>query len=1623
MQAAVTSTMEHNSYRLKDDDPRKGKSGRTLITETRVDKRQWALFKEWKEQYRDSLHMGEQLSEEQAEDLQVLLFRFKEVIALNPKAPKVMKGVQHRIPFDPNKTVRPYKARLRRLSPKERAAQDVETLQLIVNGHIRPSTSPWGAATVMVPKKDGGLRYAIDYRMLNAACLSDSQPLPRCDDLYDAVNGAFRTAAQGPGATQVTAPATRGHLPGLTEDNTPLQAAQRVRLPSDVETRAKGVESAWHEVAKKIAITSSFDVAAGFHGVEIAEEDRYKTAFATWTYGLWEWNKMAMGLIGSSSTFQRHMQEVFKGLLWEICVIYIDDCAVFSQDFEQHVEDLTLVLERLSANNISVKITKCVWGTTQLPLLGHTIVAGEGVKPDMEKVRALTGKEKPTTVAALKSFNGAALYYKRFIECFAVWSKPLQRLAAKYKTKTTQLKAEDWAEFEGADKGYEALKTALSEAPVLATPDFNKPFLILSDASREFIAAVLAQRDDQGVERPIAFISRALVGPEKEYYSGDLEGLSVVTACRAWRHYIHASPTVVITDNIAVGALVKPKAILHGRQARYALDLQEYQLVVVHRKGAVHHLPDYLSRSALMRAEEEVARVNKGCSDSQTARGESTAASFRVSQVSSALSRAQQEVRKAEAAQRKEGCNILGDETRAPLAARIAASSLDNRTGGEWLRDLEADQAQWHAAWLGHREADPHDSRTQELLDTICYSAVEEAAARKGNPALQIASNTRSKGALLRRKPGETEYELNQRLEEEAERGTDMQKERQGLEEELSRLKATAQAVLDAEEAEQPEEGQEATVQEGEGGPPLPTREEVVQAQGAVAHWAALREYKLRGTQPEEEEVRHWVAQNEEAYECEEDGLLWRICWRDERHRLSPLKQMLIPPPLTHAVMQRMHGSAAAAHAGHWKTYHRIRESFWWPSMYVAVQRHVRNCAQCQLHGAAPRKVPVAGHVQASRPGQYWAMDVLKFKESAAGYSGVVTAVDCFSKYGAVIPYKGEINSKIAAQALMSGVVKHWGPPEGILTDGGPEFKLLFEATCETLRIKHRVSASHVSQGHGVVEKFNRTIKDTLAHLVDDDDTHWDLSVPWAQLAYNAAPHKALSRGAQAISPSEAHTGYRLHLDIAVKWDEEASDVGELQERSTQDVLAARCWLHQAQEEYRASMDGSAANQRRRSRAFTLGEWVSVQYPGNDKLPQKLREKYAGPFEVVALPADDSPTNYIVKRIAGGGQALIVHVKRLRAYRHTPTTRLVAGSRTTKNRKSKRYEVARIIDTRMTTRGREYKVLWEPCADNEFDTTEQTWEFEEELKCAEKVQAFHKGQQNMIAGLRLREQVMRPVVMDILTVDPTRLLQHICEAAGVQPEEVLLVWASTPCETLSAADPSNSSRGNEHRDHQDPERPAKRDRTDGKAAKAELHDRFLPALMTMAACDRVRGLHYNFLFENPRASLRRRPYMHLSVWPRVLEVVRRSVHLCAFRHYFKKATDLWTSLTAWVPKGTTGDGLCGDSCEVGGRSSTSGRYVHDYAMSVDPKRFPQGKGATARKNAMPRMLLDEVLEAAERDGTSKQRVVIDLCAGYRSMKEAVWAHGLIYVPVDIRDLFKDGGQVQWGPQGKSEMGK
>ena len=189
---------------------------------------------------------------------------------------------------------------------------------------------------------------------------------------------------------------------------------------------------------------------------------------------------------------------------------------------------------------------------------------------------------------------------------------------------------------------------------------------------------------------------------------------------------------------------------------------------------------------------------------------------------------------------------------------------------------------------------------------------------------------------------------------------------------------------------------------------------------------------------------------------------------------------------------------------------------------------------------------------------------------------------------------------------------------------------------------------------------------------------------------------------------------------------------------------------------------------------------------------------------------------------------------------------------------------------------------------------------------------------------------------------------------------------------------------------------------DEKAAKAVRHDLFLPRLQLMLAADRLRGLSYNFMFENPRGNLQCRPYMQIAAWPKIVEVVKRTVHLCAWGHPFRKATQLWTGLLDWSPTGSTGNGRCGRQCGQGGPTPTGG-WQHFQRMGGQYNDGPTGKGRLAARNALPKELVTEVLQVALKEANPAQRIVIDLCAGFGSLRQPVLAEGLTYVAVDIRN--------------------
>jgi transposase InsO family protein len=251
------------------------------------------------------------------------------------------------------------------LAQQEEAAQEVK--HMLETGVIEPSKSPWASPVVLVKKKDGSIRYCIDYRKLNHVTIKDSYPLPRINESLDSLRGAK-----------------------------------------------------WF---------STTDLASGYWQVEMDPDDAEKTAFTT-TSGLFQFRVMPFGLCNAPASFERLMEYVLAGLQWEICLVYLDDIIIFADTFEQHVERLGEVLRRVHEAGLKVSAKKCNFFQEKVAFLGH-VVSAEGVCTDPAKVEAVEKWPQPQNVHHVRSFLGTCSYYRRFIKGFAGIAKPLHQLTEK----------------------------------------------------------------------------------------------------------------------------------------------------------------------------------------------------------------------------------------------------------------------------------------------------------------------------------------------------------------------------------------------------------------------------------------------------------------------------------------------------------------------------------------------------------------------------------------------------------------------------------------------------------------------------------------------------------------------------------------------------------------------------------------------------------------------------------------------------------------------------------------------------------------------------------------------------------------------------------------------------------------------------------------------------------------------------------------------------------------------------------------------------------------------------------------------------------------------------------------
>ena len=406
-----------------------------------------------------------------------------------------------------------------------------EIEEMLKAGIITPSTSPWTSPIIPLLKKDGGVRLCVDYRRLNEVTMDDRYPMPRVEELLEQMG--------------------------------------------------------------KAKFISTLDLTKGYYQVSVAPEDRKKTAFMA-PMGKFEFTRMPFGLKGAPATFQRLM-DVILGSCSEYSRSYIDDIAIFSDSWEDHLLHLEDVLARLERAGLKAKPSKCNLAENYCSFLGHRVGDGK-IEMEEAKLDALRNFNRPRTKKDIRAFLGLAGYYRRFIPQFAERTARLSDL-----TKKDAPSKIEWNQT--LEQDFQALKELMCTKPTLYCPDNEKEFILHTDASERGIGAVLSQ-EKEGEERPIAFFSRKLLPRETRYSTVEKECLGLVAAIKYFDVYLVGRQFQVITDHKALKYLHTMKNA-NPRLTRWALAIQPFEFTIEHRPGSSHNNADGMSRQAWIDGKDE----------------------------------------------------------------------------------------------------------------------------------------------------------------------------------------------------------------------------------------------------------------------------------------------------------------------------------------------------------------------------------------------------------------------------------------------------------------------------------------------------------------------------------------------------------------------------------------------------------------------------------------------------------------------------------------------------------------------------------------------------------------------------------------------------------------------------------------------------------------------------------------------------------------------------------------------------------------------------------------------------------------------------------------------------------
>jgi len=988
-----------------------------------------------------------------------------------------------------------------RFPPIHKEEINKQVTELLNDNIIEYSNSPYNSPIWIVPKKPDSAgnkrwRMVIDYRALNEKTIGDAYPLPNITDILDQLGNA--------------------------------------------------------------KYFSVLDLASGFHQIPMDPKDAPKTAFST-PYGHYQFKRMPFGLKNAPATFQRLMDNVLSGLQGNELFVYMDDIVIYARSLEEHAIKFNRLMARLREANLKLQPDKCEFLRKEVAYLGH-IIGEKGVKPDPNKIKAVTHFPTPRNPKNIKQFLGLVGYYRRFIPQFSKIAKPLTELLKKdkpFKWELSQINA------------FNTLRESLCTEPILQYPDFTQPFILTTDASGYAIGGVLSQ-GKIGKDLPISYVSRVLNKAEQNYSTIEKECLAIVYCTNHFRPYLYGRKFTVITDH-------KPLVWLHSikdpssRLWKWRTKLAEYEYDIQYKKGSLNNNADALSRNPPLAITMPLA---KGTSNDAEPSSEESIFSF--PQERQPLI---QEIQDS-----TEPDNIVAITPPHPhTPERLALPEAQ----GPIIEEFDELNEEPLLSFDSSSEEDDNDLFLSDSIPIgrsdrtiVRFNIIESRdnlLKHKDNLVIFIYQN----GAPFDNGAKELhKAELLPKFQ-------NIMYERA----QVSNLRGKTLIAL-------PLKFDDRTLIEAR------NIKNCMQSLLDVITELQLSSFSIRKTEKLDEIPWTYILKLLTKY-LQETPINITIC---KNLIQTPTEEERLP------LISESHSSAIGGHKGVTKTYNRLRPHFYWGTMKKDIQNFIQKCRQCQLKKLTriKTKQPM---IITDTPGSSFdkvSLDIMgPLPITPHGNSYVLTMQDLLTKYSVAVPLQ-EATSLTIADAFVKNFICIYGAPKIILTDQGTNFlSSLIRNLTKKFNIKHLKTTAYHPQSNGSLERSHHVLTEYLKTQINKDED-WDEHISLAMFSYNTSVHESTG-----YSPYELVFGKLPRTPSAYPPMEDETD-----ETYQQYLINLFNKMHDVQEDARQNLMRSKEkskyyyDRRLNIRGFQPGDYVYLL-----KEPQKgkFSDQYTGPYKILEI--------------------------------------------------------------------------------------------------------------------------------------------------------------------------------------------------------------------------------------------------------------------------------------------------------------------------------------------------------------------------------------------------------------------